>query len=746
MQKLVRSLVQRRWLLLCVAAIMGAAAAVAGHGLSMDRSIESMFSPNDPILLPYQRLQRTFGLHEIVLLVYADPQFATPEGLDRLEATAERVRQTPGVVAVVTLLDPPGAADFDDDGRGARYRDVFSAYTHNEALDAGGILCLIQRPAAGETPRRETLDGLRAIAADLPSGVVVGEPVLIEEAFDLLEEDGRRLNTWCTALVLLTILACFRRLRWLLLPLAVVQLTLAATRGALVLSGMQLSMVSSMLAAIVTVVGVATVVHVMVRYEAARRQGRGRRAALEATLAQLAAPVAFACLTDAAGFASLMISEVGPVHDFGLMMAIGSLLVLPSCLLLAPGLTMIDGPAPRQDSDREPALDRRLVRLMHAAEQRRWLFAWVGLLLAAASIWGARRLQRETDFTKNFREHSSLVQAYRFVESRFGGAGVWDLMLPGDDAPNKQELVDLLQLEQRLLAIELPGQTSGLNKAISLADALDAGVGGLAELRLGAQLAIRAGVGLIRGRMPEFVDAIYNQDPVDGQTWYRVLLRSPEQLPAADKTFLIERVQQVARQQHPQAEATGYYVLLTRLIESVLADQWKTFGLAAAAIAVVMAAAFRSVPLALAVMIPNALPVLVLFGAMGWLGIHVNMGAAMIAAVSVGLSVDGSIHYVMLYQRLRRNGVACAEALARVQQTVGRAAVFATLALIVGFTTLCVSDFVPTIYFGALVSLSMLGGLIGNLVVLPMLIRAVDDRGPAFLNAAASSDAETETV
>jgi len=141
-----------------------------------------------------------------------------------------------------------------------------------------------------------------------------------------------------------------------------------------------------------------------------------------------------------------------------------------------------------------------------------------------------------------------------------------------------------------------------------------------------------------------------------------------------------------------------------------------------------MAVAFWSVPLAVVTMIPNTLPVLVLFGAMGWLGIRINMGAAMIAAVSVGLSVDGSIHYVMLYQRLRRNGALADDALARVQQTVGRAAVFATLALIVGFTTLCVSDFVPTIYFGALVSLSMVGGLIGNLIALPILIRLVDRR------------------
>ena len=164
------------------------------------------------------------------------------------------------------------------------------------------------------------------------------------------------------------------------------------------------------------------------------------------------------------------------------------------------------------------------------------------------------------------------------------------------------------------------------------------------------------------------------------------------------------------------------------MIESLLRDQWTTFGVAAVAILTMMAVAFRSVSLAVATLVPNALPVLVLFGAMGWLGIRVNMGAAMIAAVSLGLSVDGSIHYVMSYQRSRRGGMSVDEALQTVQSIVGRAAVFATLALVVGFATLCFSEFVPTVYFGALVSLSMIGGLVGNLMVLPLLIRVVEPK------------------
>jgi predicted RND superfamily exporter protein len=164
-------------------------------------------------------------------------------------------------------------------------------------------------------------------------------------------------------------------------------------------------------------------------------------------------------------------------------------------------------------------------------------------------------------------------------------------------------------------------------------------------------------------------------------------------------------------------------VLLTYLIDNMLADQWLAFGVACGGIFLMMLVALRNPLYALVALVPNVLPVMVITGLMGWLGLKINMGAAMIAAVTMGLSIDSSIHYISSFQTARAAGKSVHEALAVVHHSVGRALVFATLALIAGFTVLCVSEFVPTIYFGALVSLTMLGGLAGNLLVLPLLLK-----------------------
>jgi len=264
-------------------------------------------------------------------------------------------------------------------------------------------------------------------------------------------------------------------------------------------------------------------------------------------------------------------------------------------------------------------------------------------------------------------------------------------------------------------------------------------------------LMLQASIGLIREHLPVFSAALHGKDPKThelhhadcvlasyveessstGRYYYRIMLRAAERQPAEQKRRLIDEVTKISREEFNDAEVTGFFVLLTNLIDSVIRDQWLAFGVALAGIGTTMLVAFGRPMYAVIALIPNALPILMVTGLMGWIGLKINMGTAMIAAVSVGLSVDSSIHYISFFRRARRAGKGVTDALTEVQQTVGRAMVFSTLALIVGFSVLCISEFVPTIYFGSLVALSMLGGLVGNLVILPLLLRLVTvERSP----------------
>lgn len=782
---LIDSLIAARWLLLVIALVVGVAAMPWAGQLKFDRSIETMFPPSGELVNNYRQLKETFGGNEIVMAVYQDDDLLAidGEGIRRLRRMHDRLAAVPGVRAVLSLDQLLGGDGLDivrDDHPSAyKLRELFAGYTHSSDGRVASLVCMLKPTGETSVPRHETIGDIRSIIGEQPGGMVAGEPAMVSEGFRLVEADGRKLATWSTVLLAITILLCLRSIRWVLIPIVVVQWTLLVTRATLVLAGVRLSMVSSMLTAIVTVVGVATVIHIAVRFQQARRAGLGPRESLADAARLLAVPIFWSCATDAVGFGSLLASDVTPVREFGLMMAVGALLVLPGVVLVVPGLALLRAGRGGAAVEDAPAISpEQLGPLMSRIERHRALFLVTLLVVVGLFGWGMNRLEIETDFTKNFRGGSRIVRAYEFVESRLGGAGVFDITLPAPARLDWNYMQRVLRLEQRLreevVVVDERGEpTPGLTKVLSLADGVVAGspveINGL-PLRIVRDSTARKGVELMHERIPAFVDALYftptdeNETNSDGANTaaptrparFRIMLRARERQPAAEKLSLIAQVDAIVRDELEQdawakdarlsppdasadespvgtldqaiadrAHVTGYFVLLTNLIASLLEDQWTCFGIATLGIAVMMMLAFRSPTLAAAALVPNALPIIMVLGGMGWLGLKMNMGAAMIAAVSMGLSVDSSIHYISSFRRARRDGSTVVAAIVQTQRTVGPAVVFSTLALIVGFAVLVTSQFIPTVYFGVLVSLAMLGGLFGNLLVLPFLLLLV---------------------
>jgi len=732
--RLVVWLVDWRWPLMSLAILAVALAWRPAQQLAFDRSVENMFAPEDPILAPYHKLQRTFGGNEVALAVYDDPNLLTNEGLARLEKLTAALEKTEGVGTVFSLSRSPllGARLL---MAPAKLREAFiqlcEGYTVSQDRKTAAVVCVLKPERDSKIPRTETVDRMRAKIQELaPGGQLTGEPVMVVDGFRYLDEDGRRLGVASTLLLSLTIILCFRSIRWVIVPMAIVYSTLIVTEGLLVTSGIRLSMVSSMHWAIVAVIGIATVVHVVISFRELRAGGHSPRSAMIAAGAMLAAPVFWACMTDTAGFGSLIASRVGPVHDFGIMMTVGAVVSLTFIAILLPGISLLG----HFDTDPKRAwgesqLTLGLHSLSSLIEHRPKLLAFLVVLVTGPPLFGTYFLEVESDFTKNFLPSSPIVHAYNFVETRLGGAGVWDIIIPMPEGSDPEFVDKVRKFEQRLRdevyvrnkATTAPAPPPGLTKVMSVIDALDAIMPGKA---LNANQ-LETTLAPLKGLMP-IVALLHGRDPADGnREFLRIMLRSRERQGSEQKEELIEQVTRISNEEFPGSQSTGFFVLLTRLIESMLGDQWLTFILSTSGIFLMMLIAFRSIPIALITLIPNALPIMVVMGLLGWAGLKMNMGAAMIAAVSMGLAVDSSAHYITAFRMFRADGQSVDQAMRSVHQSVGRAVVFSTLALIVGFTALCLSQFVPTIYFGVLVSMTMIGGMIGNLVVLPLLLKGV---------------------
>jgi predicted RND superfamily exporter protein len=766
-------MIRWRWSFFAISLLLLVFALPASRRLSLDRSLHRMFAPGDPTRVDFELLQTRFGVSDLVVFAYRDPNLWNRDGsgIDRLEAIRQKIEAIPGVDIAMDLskidtmihqLESPLTV-FSSPKTRARhpildttnrlameFKAIFEGQTHGREGDLVAIACILASSASTKESPSKTISDIRELGLSLPeeyqvsSAMLVGQPVMVDEGFEAIEQDGLRLGYFSTLSLSLLILIGFRSLRWAAIAILVVQWSLIVTRGLLVWLAWDLTMVSSMLSSIVTVIGVATTMHWMLGYRNAMQMGLQPQAALVRSTRELWKPIVWACITDAIGFASLLFAKVGPVQDYGCMMALASLVVMFGIFALVPTLALV--PLVPEKMAKYFGVSFKLASIPGDIWVRRWL-GWLldcalrfpravvtmAALLTGIAILGAMKLKVETDFIKNFKHDAPLVIAYRAIERELGGAGVWDVMLPAPPILTQAYFDEVIDLEKQLLSIEIEGQQPlRLSKVMSLADA-DA-IASMSPI-LG-RLPIEARLVGMRQVMGKFVDTLITKGDDQGR-WLRVMLRSPEQSDASQKEQLIEEVRRVVglkiqtggwesvEKRREVATVSGYYVLLLELVKSVVADQWRCFAAATFGIWIAMAIALKSPFLSLLAIWPNALPSLCILGFMGWVGMDVNLGAAMIAAVSMGLSVDSSLHYLIRIQRERSQGKESCVAIQSAQSEIGMAMLLSTGALVVGFGALATSDFVPTIVFGVTASLSMLGGLVGNLLILPALLTVV---------------------
>ena len=731
--------------------------------LETERSVASLFGDDDPTINQYRQFKQWFGRNDVLVLMYRDEALASSEGIERSRVLTERVNAIEGVRATLSpwVLDraangmsPDSILPFSlgtvktndrpklmraDDPVGSGLSKIFAGYTHSTDYSHGAVVAMID-----DSPGTETVPTLNQVAKDWASqpGIsnvsLVGEPVLVEAAFGLVRRDGSRLAIVTVGLLSLVVTLSLVDLRLVMLLALMIGWSVVVTKAAMYASGIELSLIASILTAIVTVIAVTAVLHLGVRYHSRRGRGFSQADSAADVMRHLSAPVFWTCATDAAGFAALWFSEILPVRQFGLMVAMASIGVFVAMLFFAPALLMVPelGFARHVTPIRRSItrmLRRICVRLATGFVGKKPLTIGISLLLMSVAVAVVTRGETETSFLKNFRRDSSIVTDYGNVEDNLGGAGVWDLVLDVPAAVTNDFLDGVLELEAELL--RECGGDEGLSKAISLADATEVLGRSTAGKLMPAELRIAA----MRLRLPTFIGALISDPEAASpdRRKLRIMLRSAEGLSADQKRSLIERVNAIAgkyasqwREGRARDDAgaaddvivTGYYVLMTRLVDQLVSDQWRCFAASAGLIWLLMCLATRSLPLATAALVPNLLPAFLVLGFVSAAGGRINMGAAMIAAVSVGLSIDGSVHLLTAYRRRRRLGRSRRQSAVSAAGNIGAAVMLATVALVVGFSVLSTSEFVPTATFGTLVAWTLVIGTVINLSVLPALV------------------------
>lgn len=771
MHPFIRTIVTSRWLGICLAVALWVIAYPIAQQLKSQRSVTTLFAAHNPLLRDYQDMKTWFGDQDVLILMYRDQDLASQAGMERCQALAERLATIPDVASVLTpqrlnqlaeessknplqLLTGASTPEPNaiprllrgDDPAAVELEKLFAGYTHSADYQYAAAVVIANTDQEGQT-----LQALNQAVQwwSLQPGVsevsLVGEPVLVEQAFSLVETDGASLAIITILLLSLVLLIVLWDWRLVMLTALVIGWSIVVTRALMVMLGISLSLIASIMTAIVTVVTVTAVVHLGVRYQTRRRRGDSVRQAMLESFRCLALPIFWTCATDAAGFFALGFSEILPVQEFGWMIGFSAINVCLALLLIGPTcLSLPEFPSARQSPRFAGGLAARLRTasgLIASRCVRHYrLIVAAGLVLMGLAVLLVANGETESSFLRNFRADSSIAQDYGNVEAKLGGAGVWDLVLDVPYPVTDSMLTKVDQLEQQLRE-DLAGP-NGLTKVISVADAAQA----FGQSRLGSLMNGTARIEAMRLRLPSFVGALISKplaangvpDDTKNRCKLRIMLRSSEALTTAQKQALMASVASIANEHQTQWAAdsnwtanaapliTGYYVMMTELVDQLIADQWRCFGVSAALIWILMVLANRSLRLASAALLPNLLPAFLVLAVTLLVGEKVNMGAAMIAAVSVGLSIDSSIHLMSHYRRRRMTDRPVSVVVVSAARQVGVAVCLSTLALVVGFGVLGGSEFIPTATFGTLVACTLVVGTVINLSLLPASIRMMD--------------------
>jgi hypothetical protein len=564
--------------------------------------------------------------------------------------------------------------------------------------------------------------------------------------------------------LMLTLWVIFRQLRWILLPLITCSFSVVTTSGFLGLFGWEVTVISSNFISIQLIITMAITIHLIVRYRELARlnpEMDQRQLILDSTIF-MARPCTFAVLTTVVGFASLVLSGILPVMNFGWMMSAGIGVSLFLTFLIFPVLLMqMPKAMPNTSFESRFALTKIFADI---TERHGKSILFISVAAFIISIAGASRLNVENSFIDYFKESTEIYQGMKLIDQQLGGTTPLDLIVNLEQSEDEFQQTEQdsnaeveVEDEEEFDAFEEEFEESAgeaqywfTAEKMARIEKIHDYLNGLEQtgkvLSLGTMLKI--GKTLNSGKpLDNFMLALlYNElperfrkiimDPYvsveNNEARFYVRIRDSE--PNLRRNELLKQIQFDLKDKLDIPEGkwqlANLLVLYNNMLQSLFKSQILTLGVVIVAFLIMFIFLFRSITIALIAIFPNVLSIGVVLGFMGWMGIPLDMMTITIAAISVGIAVDNTIHYIHRFKHeftIDRNYLA---AMHRSHESIGYAMYYTSITIIIGFSILVLSKFIPSIYFGLLTGLAMLIALVAALTLLPQLLIVLKPLGP----------------
>ncbi|MCG2634157.1 MAG: MMPL family transporter [Gammaproteobacteria bacterium] len=601
-----------------------------------------------------------------------------------------------------------------------------------------------------------------------------GVPMIADDMITFVRNDIMAFGIGVLLFIVATLTLIFRRLRWVLLPLATCGYTGLFMFGLLGFFDWPGTVISANFISLLMIITLSLTVHLIVRYREHHTQfpHAEQRELVEVATSKMGKPSLFTALTTIAAFTSLVVSDIRPVIDFGWTMTLGISAAFVISFLLFPATLML------MDVRQAPASSGGAEQLTgwfaRVTDHHRQAILWGTIATFLLCGVGISRLKVENSFINYFKPSTEIYQGMKLIDQTLGGTTPLDVVIrfqdaqqqaaqeeavesEGDDswgsddwgdgssaswgdestepAENRdkywftrEKMARIGEVHRYLESFPEVGKVLSLTTMMRIAESFNNG-----EPLGNLQLA------LLYSRIPdEFRTVVIDPYASVAANEARLTLRVRDSDHNLRRNELLQKLragmQSELGLQPDEYEFTSMLVLYNNMLQSLFRSQILTLGLVLVGIMLMFLVLFRSLPVALVAIVPNLLSAATVLGVMGWLQIPLDMMTITIAAIAIGIAVDNTIHYIHRFRvefPKDRNYLA---AMYRCHGSIGRAMYYTSLTITVGFSILVLSNFLPTIYFGLLTGMAMIVALVGDLALLPalfLLFKPLGPEGPA---------------
>ena len=583
---------------------------------------------------------------------------------------------------------------------------------------------------------RDVISGYKNVAKIHLGGI----PMIADDMMTFIKNDIVIFGIGVLLFIIATLWFVFRKIIWIIIPISSCLLSVVVMTGLLGMLGWKVTVISSNFIALMLILTMAMNIHMSTRFLQLKKNNPNLKKSelILMTSQKMVWPIVYTVLTTICAFMSLIFSEIKPIIDFGWMMTLGLISSFIVTFTLLP--TLLNFLEDKKVSIQENQTSKITSNLSNFTSNNKNKIFFITLIVIILSIFGISKLEVENSFINYFKKNTEIYKGMKLIDEKLGGTTPLDIIIKfpkskivstenededwddlGEDDDEKywftkDKINKIDKVHKYLEALPTVGKVLSFSSIVEVATALNDGKS-LGTLEMG----------ILYSKIPETI----KKEIVDpyisiSDSEARINLRIKDSLPNLRRNDLINQInfdlENKLGLEKDEYKLAGVLILFNNLLQSLFKSQILTLGIVMIGIFAMFIVLFKNIKLSLIGVVPNFIAALFILGIIGILNIPLDMMTITIAAITIGIAVDNSIHYIYRFKEEFNKIRNYEKTVGYCHSTVGIAILNTSITIVFGFSILVFSNFIPTIYFGIFTGIAMLLAMISVLTLLPALL------------------------